>query len=421
MKFYYGWAIVAVGFLAFFAGSIPSMAFGLLVKPMSEDLGWSRSSIIAGNTVGTITAALSAPLIGYLLDRWGARAVMVVSAILGGLGLIATAGISAPWQFYLVFGALGGIARNGTNGLAAPTAVANWFVRRRGRAMAVTIAGLSFGSFFLQPLTQWIIENGGWRTAWTVLGIIFIVVLAVPAGVLMRRRPEDLGLRPDGDPPAPIPATGAASGPPPTPEPDWDTRDALRTSTFWLLASIWFLSGLGGGGMTIIMGSSFADKGVQGADLAIVMAAFSLVSFCIKFVWGAVTERFRLRQYMLVYLLLSVVVFAYHNYAAGFWGSVASSMLLAVSMGGSLQLQAQVWPDLFGRRSAGAIRGLSMPFQSVSSALGPIAGAFFFDGTGSYAWAVWMYVAAYALGAVLITQVRPLRAPRPRSVVGVGA
>lgn len=417
MKFYYGWAVVAVGFLAYFAGSIPSQGFGLLIKPMSEDLGWSRSSIVAGNTVATIAAALSAPLIGYLLDRWGARAVMVVSAVLGGVGLIATAWVTAPWQFYLVFGAAGGIARNGTNGLAAPTAVANWFVRRRGRAMAVTIAGLSFGSFFLQPLTQWLIETADWRTAFTVLGVIFITVLAVPAAVFMRRRPEDLGLRPDGDPPAPLhhASAGSAAAMRP-PEPDWDTRDALRTSTFWLLAVIWFLCGLGGSGMTIIMASSFADKGIEGADLAIVVASFSLVSFCVKFVWGAVSERFRLRQYMMAYLLLSVAVFAWHNYAAGFWGCLASSMLLAVSMGGSLQLQAQVWPDLFGRRSAGAIRGLSMPFQSASSALGPIAGAFFFDATGSYAWAVWMYVAAYVLGAVLITQVRPLRAPTPRAV-----
>ncbi|MCX6024066.1 MAG: MFS transporter, partial [Chloroflexi bacterium] len=245
-RLFYGWYIVLVAFLGFFMSTGVSLyAFGVLIKPMSEDLGWSRSTLLAANTLATVTGALVSPWVGKLVDRHGTRFITALSAFMVGATFLPIGWVQSVWQFHLLYGVSNGMFRPGMSALSGPTAVANWFVRKRGRAMGWVATGVSMGGLLLVPLTQWIVGQWGWRTAWMALGLLTWVMMIAPALLILRRRPEDMGLLPDGDPPRPPQVRAGGAPAAAQEEPGWTAAAALRTRAFWLVLIAWSLSGMG--------------------------------------------------------------------------------------------------------------------------------------------------------------------------------
>jgi MFS family permease len=240
LPFFYGWIVVGVAFVSMGVGVNARTAFSLLFPPILAEFGWERGVTAGAFSFGFLVSAVLSPSLGRLMDRRGPRVVMEMGVLLMGVGLLLATLVREPWQLYLTQGVMvgGGSVCLGYSGhsLFLP----NWFVRRRGLAMSIAFSGVGVGSILLLPWVQSLIDAGGWRGACRAMGIL-ILVLLVPLNLLLRRRPADLGLLPDGD-----------GGPTSTPKPsvlvldtawaaiDWTLQRALRTARFWWIAVGYF-------------------------------------------------------------------------------------------------------------------------------------------------------------------------------------
>ena len=209
LPFFYGWVIVAAVFVTMGIGVNTRTAFSLLFPPILDEFGWERGVTAGAFSFGFLISAGLSPMLGRLMDRRGPRLVIEMGVGLMAAGMFLAPLTSEPWHLYLTLGVLvggGGVCLSYSGqSLFLP----RWFVRRRGLAMSLAFSGVGVGSIILLPWVQLLIEQGGWRAACWALGIVLVAVLA-PLNLLLRQRPEDLGLVPDG---AVSPRTPAA-GPP---------------------------------------------------------------------------------------------------------------------------------------------------------------------------------------------------------------
>ncbi|MCX7376750.1 MAG: MFS transporter [Alphaproteobacteria bacterium] len=236
LPFFYGWVIVAVAFVTMAIGVNARTSFSLLFPAILDEFGWDRATTAGAFSFGFLVAALLGPVTGRLMDRRGPIWVMELGTLAIAAGLALASLATQPWQLYLTQGVLvgGGTTAVGYSGQALY--LPNWFLRRRALAISIAYAGAGIGSIILLPLVQAIILAAGWRTACLTLAALALVVLA-PLNLLLRRRPQDLGLTPDGDSASQaiarrsvhiVDTTWAAT--------KWTLPAALRTARFWWLA-----------------------------------------------------------------------------------------------------------------------------------------------------------------------------------------
>lgn len=241
LPFFYGWVVVAVTFVTMAIGVNARTAFSLFFPPILNEFGWERGVTAGAFSFGFVVSGIVSPLIGRLMDRTGPRAVMEIGVALMGGGLLLAPLTSQPWHLYLTIGVMVGAGSVCLGYSGQSLFLPNWFMRRRGLAIGIAFAGVGVGSVTLLPWVQHMIAGTGWRTACTAMGIVVLIVLA-PINLLLRKRPEDLGLRPDGDaelhPGAPRPASNVVDAA--WAGTDWTLARALRTARFWWLAIGYF-------------------------------------------------------------------------------------------------------------------------------------------------------------------------------------
>src|SRR3978361_515932 len=240
LPFFYGWVIVAVTFVTMAIGVNARTAFSLVFAPVITEFGWERGVTAGAFSFGFLVSAAVSPLIGRMMDRFGPRAVMELGVALMGGGLLLAPLTTQPWHLYLTIGVLvgGGSICLGYSGQSL--FLPNWFVRRRGLAMGIAFAGVGIGSIIMLPWLQTMIEQTGWRTACSAMGILVLVVLA-PINLLLRKRPQELGLEPDGDAAASASVRPVSNVVDPAwAEIDWTLPRAIRTARFWWLGLGYF-------------------------------------------------------------------------------------------------------------------------------------------------------------------------------------
>ena len=198
LPFFYGWLIVAVTFVTMAIGVNARTAFSLFFPPIIGEFGWERGLTAGAFSFGFVVSAVVSPLIGRMMDRFGPRGVMELGVALMGGGLLLAPLTTQPWHLYLTIGVLVGAGSVCLGYSGQSLFLPNWFIRRRGLAIGLAFAGVGIGSVTLLPWVQHMIEQTGWRTACTAMGILVLAVLA-PINLLLRKRPEDIGLLPDGD------------------------------------------------------------------------------------------------------------------------------------------------------------------------------------------------------------------------------
>ena len=381
-RFFYGWIIVLITFsTSMITAGIGGYGLSFFVIPMSETLGISRTEF-AGIAVFRLALLPVVPLLGMMVDKkHGPRVMLVVGSLLAGIALMLTAGVNSLWQFYLIHGVIFGMATMTMGGqLVGPSVVSKWFIRMRGRAMAIGTMGISAGGVMIAPLAGWLVGAFGWRAAWVVLGLVLILVVAPMAAIFMRRSPEDVGMRPDGDE-----APGGAANPHiQRTEHSWTLRQALRSRTLWLLLAVESLASVSLLPVLFHQVAYVQDKGFTvgtAASVATVLAAFALIA---KLPWGFLAERVQLRWviplcHIPAGLSLFVLIGAQslpilYLYAA----------LHGLTMGGSPTLMNVVWASYFGRRHMGAIRGVVTPVGRVFGAFGPVFAGWAWTADRSY-------------------------------------
>jgi MFS family permease len=244
LPFFYGWAVVAVAFVTMGIGVNSRTAFSLLFPPILDEFGWPRGLTAGAFSFGFLVSAILGPLLGRLMDCRGPRAIMLLGVAMVGAGLGLAPLVTAPWHLYLTLGVLvaGGTVCLGYTGHAL--FLPNWFVRRRGLAIGIAFSGAGVGAIVLLPWLQRLIAGAGWRTACVAMAALVVVILA-PLNLLTRRRPEDVGLLPDGDRAA---AGARGAHPSNVVDPawaavDWTLARAMRTARFWWVA-VGFVGGL---------------------------------------------------------------------------------------------------------------------------------------------------------------------------------
>ena len=242
LPFFYGWIIVAVTFVTMAIGVNARTSFSLFFPPIIDEFGWERGVTAGAFSFGFVVSGVISPLIGRMMDRFGPRAVMELGVALMAGGLLLAPLTTQPWHLYLTIGVMVGAGSVCLGYSGQSLFLPNWFIRRRGLAIGIAFAGVGIGSVTLLPWVQLMIEQTGWRTACTAMGIMVLVVLA-PINLLLRKRPEDIGLLPDGDA-----APSATSAKPVSNivDPvwagtDWTLRRALRTARFWWICARLFL------------------------------------------------------------------------------------------------------------------------------------------------------------------------------------
>jgi MFS transporter, OFA family, oxalate/formate antiporter len=412
-RIFYGWYIVAVALLAQFV-AIGSQAYagGVFLKPMTEDLGWSREAFSAVQTVSTVVMGGLGLVVGILIDRRDPRLLMLTGGIIAGGALVLVSTVDTLWQFYLIRG-VGQTAGNALLGnLVVNVTVSRWFVAKRGMAIAIAATGVSLGGVLMTPLIAWWVEDFGWRTAWVLLGIM-VWVIVLPSSQVMRRSPEERGLLPDG-----MTAEEAALYSQTTrrvsavSEVQWTRSEAVRTRSIWLVIVAFGAANVGLGAMLLHLIAFLSDHGFSRTTAAGLFTVMSWLALLTKFVWGFLIDRFHVRYLSAVGFSISALAIL-ALIPAGESGSVlVVALVLALygaGIGGVIPLQETVWASYFGRTHLGKIRSIAMPFSIVFSAGGPLLAGALFDRTGGYTLALTLFTAFYFLGALLILLAKPPR------------
>lgn len=270
--FYYGWLILGMSSLATFAASgVSQVVMGGIQVYIINDTGWSPSTISYAATAGTWGSGLIAPFIGRVADRHGPRLLMPAGLIVAGVCFLLLSGVNSVWQFYAAYVVSRAVSNTVLIGLVPRTAAVNFFRRRRNIVLALLSTFRPIAGAINIQLIALIAVSQSWREAFRYLGI-FAFALVIPVALLMRRRPEDIGLQPDGaatPPPQPSPGGRGGSAVAPSPETSWTVREAIRTRPYWLIVATACVGTLASSSV----GFSLVPYLVEGAGLSVTAAA----------------------------------------------------------------------------------------------------------------------------------------------------
>ncbi len=426
---YYGWAIVFTSFFISIA-QVPMYGpvFSVFVKPIEDEFGWSRTTITVAFTVGSLGGALLASVVGPIVDRYGARGVMSVTGLLVTVGLLAIAAMTEPWHFWVAYGVARTVSVAGV-GLGTSVAIANWFIRMRGRAIAMRAAGQRTGQAIVPLLILPVLLSLGWRESFVVLGVVAALFITIPSMLFIRRRPEDFGLRPDGDSapvhphPNPLPSRerGPGGGTPRAAAPaeySWTLRQVRATRTLWLL-TVGMAAGLSAQiAINVHAVANFEDKGIPQGLAVTVASIFTGVAAVSMMGWGVLVERIHVRYVSMAAMGLFFLAMGVLLVAETYPMAVLFAVLFGLGTGGWTVAQMIMIPNYFGRLHAGSIKGFISPVEGLLGISGPLVAAFVFDTTGSYDAAFVAAAATFAVGCAAFYLAKPLRAP---STIGAAA
>ena len=408
LPFYYGWVILACVCAAGFSRQGTAVAtLSIFVEPMTSEFGWSRTEISAAVSLGGVLGALVAPALGGFLDRNGARVVLCVAVLLTGIPVLLLS-FTQSLAFFFLFYCTARMSFAGPYELGIYGSVVNWFVRRRAFATSIVTLAHMCGLAAIPLIAHFVMQAADWRAAWVVIGATVLVVGLVPTWLLHVRRPEDLGLRPDGER-APAAEGGAAA----IAEPAYTRREALRTPAFWLLSLFTLLVLPVQAGISLHQAPLLLERGLDPTVAATAVSTFALLSAAAAFAYGFWPRRVPLRFALaLVGATLGASVVLMENVAAAplAYGAAA---LFGLGIGGLFTILPIAWADYFGRQSYGAIRGVALTIQVVAQAAGPLLSGALRDWTGSYtASLITFAVLAFAGSAAALLAAPPAKQAR---------
>jgi MFS family permease len=418
LPFFYGWVIVAVGFVSTGVGVNARTAFSLLFPPILKEFGWDRGVIAGAFSFGFLVSMALSPALGWLMDRRGPRAVMGLGVAMMSSGLVLASQVQAPWHLYATLGVLvgGGSVCLGYTGWSL--FLPHWFVRRRGLAVSLAFAGVGLGSIVMLPWMQYFMDRHDWRSACTTLGVALLVLLA-PLTLLLRRRPQDMDLLPDGD--ARLVASGAA---PPGSNvvdaawaaTDWTLARALRTARFWWIACAFFSGGFAWYSVQVHQTKYLVEIGFQAAEAAWALGWVALIAVPGQIALGHVSDRIG-REWAWTVGCLGFVVCYLVLIGLPHRPSSLLLYLMVVAQGllgyGLTSVMGAIVLEIFQGPRYATIFGTVMISLMAGSALGPWLTGVVHDVGGSYAPAFWV---AAGLSLVSIAAVW-LAAPRKVRVV----
>jgi sugar phosphate permease len=381
--FYYGWVIVVVAGLANASRVASAVEVSSVFLPaLSAEYGWDRTVVASATTLGGVATALASPWVGRVLDRYGGRIVVPAGAFLVGVGCLTLAGVESAGLFVFVYAF---VRMSGQSMVQFPNqvTVAKWFERRRGAAVSLLV-GIGATGLIAAPFgVQFIIERFSIGAAWAALGILALSLGVVPSLLFSTRRPEDLGLLPDGaDTPAGGDVDDGASAA--TDGSDWTLREAAVTPAFWLLAISSVMFSMSSTGVGFFQFTYYLEQGIDAslASGAVSMFAFGL--FAGGVFWGWLADRVSVRFLIMLQYAIAASIMLYLLRVDTAMEAYPFGFAMGSLVGGAMSLPTLLLASYFGRRSLGAIAGVFQMSRGLSLGSGPLVASLLRDVTGSF-------------------------------------
>jgi len=394
---FYGYYLVAVTFiiLVLFSGS-GVFAYSLFVRPLEAALGWGRGQVMAGFTLFYLMVGMASPVAGRFVDRYGARPVIPVGAAIMGLGFVLVSRVSDLYLFYIGY-VIVGIGAAAMSLVPCSAVVSNWFKRKRGTALGLMAGGIGAGGVVMAPFVGYMLAHFDFRAAYLAMGMLIMAVTIPLSLLVIRTRPAEMGLYPDGDS-APV-----GEAPDETREggekQGFSLRQALSTRTFWFIAVAFALSNFANMGTIQSAAPFLEDIGYPTASAASAIGAMGLGSGAGKIVFGWLCDRMRASRACAIGIglqLAGVLLLLTVHSNSPFVAVWLYALVLGLGVGAWLPTLSMLASVNFGLLFYGAVFGALNMAQSMGTATGPLFSGLMFDATGSY-------VTAFTIAAVLLT------------------
>jgi len=382
-RIFYGWWILLLGAMINGIGSgITNIGFTVFFLPLKRDLGVSSAAISLLYGAARLEGGFEGPVIGYLIDRFGFRKMIIIGAALAGLGFIFLSTVESFFTFFLVYVFVVALGSNAGFFHPVSTGVNKWFVRRRGLGFSVITASGSIGGMIMAPVLSFIILNYGWRNGAIFAGLM-ILAIAIPAALPLKASPEEAGLRPDGLTPLEEPPDAQNRACPVAEENNFIVRDALKTPQFWLLMTCISLRLL----VTVALNTHFVPllvwKGMSEATSAYLVGLYAFINIPLSIYLGWTGDRWNKARLsglcILPIILVMVGMLFYRGEAILYFFPIAFAFAMATA-----PLNWALIGDFFGRRSYATLRGIMGIGYGLATFLSPIYAGWIFDRTESY-------------------------------------
>ena len=400
-KYFYGYNIVAAGFIIQAVCIGAMFTYGIFFKEFQAEFGWSRATISGASSLAFLIMGAVGVLAGKLNDRIGPRVLIMASGISLGLGYLLMSRMQAPWQIYLLYGGLAGIGFS-THDVVTLSTVARWFVKRRGMMSGVVKVGTGTGQFVVPLIVTAFVAAYGWRNAYLIIGAVLLVILVAVAQV-MRRDPQGMGLLPDD-------ARNETSGVGYRgPEPDISLRAAVLTSQFWIICLSEFATLLCLLTMIVHIVPHGTDMGLSSTTAAGVLSTIGGVSVLGRMVMGAANDRIGGKRSLIICYAVLICALILLQTANQTWMLYLFAAIYGFAHGGLFTVMSPTVAELFGIGSHGAIFGIVLFSGMIGATIGPVLTGRLFDLTGSYQTAFIVLTGVAVSGLILITFLRPLQ------------
>ncbi len=406
-RFFYGWVVVGISGLVFAVVRGINDSFGVFLVAFVEEFGWSRAAVAGAFSFGRAVEGTVSVAIGMLSDRLGLRRLVPIGACLMALGLIMASRIDSLWMLYISYGLVFAIGITGVGDLSHLPVISRWFIRKRGTAIGIAMAGMGLGILLVVPLTQSLILHLGWRWAYVALAVFAFVTIIPLTLFFQRERPEEMGLLADGElPDDPALHSGVVGTPRAravSARRDWTLRGAMATPTLWLLFATRVMTPLG---MMMVVPHHVVYLVGQGFDKLTAAFAFGSLgafSFTGRVVFGALSDRVgRVPTICLTYSLsiigtLLLVSLRDPTQTVLLWCHI---VVYGLGFGARGPVTSSLVIDLFHGKHYGAILGFLEIGSGLGGTLGPWFSGFLFDRTGSYALSFSLSMAVLILATV---------------------
>ena len=384
---YPGWAVTGAAFTGVMVSFSPIVpyTFSLFLNPLHNAFGWKHEALGAAFALAAITVAAVSPLIGLMLDRFPPRRILLPAIVIFACAMASLSGLSGNiTRYYLTYFVLGLVA-NGTAQFAYTRTVLTWFDRRRGFALAVILTGSGVGALIIPPLTEWMIETHGWRSAYQMLGAIALLGLPLTA-LLVRNRPQ-----PAAHDRAHPTADGAT------------IAQALASPVFWILAGIILLGAFSENGLVTNLAAILTEHGVSARFAALALSARGAAGILGRLGTGLLIDRFSPQRIQTVILLLSAIGIVLLAFASTPVVALCGAAILGVGLGSEADVAPYLLARYFGRRHFSMLYGLTWTAYAIGGATGPLTMGRLYDIAGSYQIRFVLYMACAAFGAMALS------------------
>jgi len=394
--FFYGWIMVGVSALTiFFSGPGQTYSVSTFIDSYISEFGWSRSTVSGMYSMGTLTAGLLMGFVGNFIDRRGHRVMTTAITLFFGLACLGMSLVSSPVTLLIGFFSIR-LLGQGSMSLSSSTLVPQWFIRKKGRALSIVSLGGALGSALLPPLNTWLIESYGWKIGWITWAVLLWLVMAPAARFLIRDKPEDVGLTPDGEARARIVTELDAS----PSEESWTVREAMRTRSFWFLLFCVMIPSAINTGLIFHQVSIMDQIGISAQSAAVVLSLMALIRLPVVLIAGQIADRVPARYIQVGSMAGLLVTMVTLHMTDSFQMALIYGALTGITMAFQIMVSGVIWPDYYGRHHLGSIRGITMMAGVIGSALGPLPYGYAYDLFGGYTEALTFSMVFPLLGIV---------------------